>query len=191
VTNAIKLRQEGREKLIIAEFTLPHEIFMCMNNSLLMTINFKWPENMKGLSNNLGSIPRGRKTELSSIMQTINPKPTKPHWQRKQQMLTWSNFIPKDSWKEGRERSKQHPEEQKVAATRNYTLQELPFTLEGLSQCCKGSLRLLLSHLRNLQHIRNPVTYLILNKSSLTNRFTNKTSKIAVITHYRYTKRRK
>jgi len=93
---------------------------------------------MKGLNNNLGSILTGRKTELSSIMQMINPKPTKPHWQRTQQMLTWSNFTPKDSWKEGSgqnniQRSK------KVAITRNYMLQNFHLHWRDLVNAAKAA----------------------------------------------------
>jgi len=101
-----------------------------------MAINFKLPGIMKGLNNNLGSIPRGRKTELSSKMWTINPKSTKPHWQRKQQTLMWSYFTTKDSWKEGRGQNIIQWSK-KVATIRDYMLQKLRFTLEGLSQYCK------------------------------------------------------
>ena len=53
---------------------------MSMKDSLHMTINFKRPEAMKSLNNNLGGIPGGRISKLSSTLWLKNPKPTKADW---------------------------------------------------------------------------------------------------------------
>ena len=53
-----------------------------------MAINFKRPQAMKSLNNDLGSIPGGRKSKLSSTLWLKNPKPTEADWQGKQQTFT-------------------------------------------------------------------------------------------------------
>ena len=100
-TSPIKLRQQGGKKLIISYFTLPHKILMSTKYSLHMAINFKRPQAMKSLNNDLGSIPGGRESELSSTLWLKNPKPTEADWQGKQQTLTWSHFATKNSWQKG------------------------------------------------------------------------------------------
>ena len=72
-----------------------------MKYSLHMAINFKRPQAMKSLNNDLGSIPGGRKSKLSSTLGLKNPKPTEADWQGKQQMLMWSHFATKNNWQKG------------------------------------------------------------------------------------------